>query len=136
MGVAIFALGAGPARGVQYTPVARVATPDGYSVTAVQQAQPERKACEEANRRFTDTLKSNCAACRVQSSQCKVSLIGEERAAAMGRPVKAYSVTAPGIRLIITGPAKLAKAACEQIAVDTVQRGAKQAACVSPGIKP
>jgi hypothetical protein len=136
IGLGIFALSAGLASAAEYYPISRVATPEGYSLTAVQQSRSKRDACIDANRRFTDSITSNCAACRVEASQCKTRLSTAERAAAAGKAVKNYSVAAKGIRIVLSGSKDVVKTACEQIAGDTVRRGISGAACVNPGAKP
>lgn len=122
-------------RTTTYYPVVRLAAPEGFTITAVQMPVATRELCDAANRRFSDPLKKSCNACKFEFERCAGSLTGDERALAGGDPLNDYSVSAVGIRMIIAGPASLAKPACEQLASDMVQKGVKTAACVYPGVK-
>ena len=133
--LSMFALGClvGSASAADYFPVSRITTKDGYSITAVQRAQKDAKACEAANARFTEPFKSTCETCSVQWSRCKTKLDGQESAAIGGKALKSYSVALPLMRMILTGEA--AKAACERIAFQTRQQGVQQAKCLTPGAR-
>ena len=122
-------------RTTTYYPVVRMAAPEGFTITAVQMPVATRERCDEANRRFSEPLKKSCAACKFEFERCEASLTGDEKALAGGDPLNDYSVIAVGIRMIIAGPATVAKPACEQLAGDMVQKGVKTAACVYPGVR-
>ena len=122
-------------RTTTYSPLVRMAAPEGFTITAVQTPVANREACDAANRRFSDPIKKGCPGCKFEIERCAGSLSGDEKALAGGDPLNDYSVSAIGIRMLVTGPAKLAKPVCEQLAGDIVKNGVKTAACIYPGFK-
>ena len=122
-------------RTTTWYPVARVATPEGYTLTVVMAPVANRKRCEIVNRAFIDPVIKGCPACRLELERCDGSLSGAEKALVSNDALSDYSVNAAGIRMLVTGPAGIAKGACEQIATDMVRAGAQTAACAYPGAK-
>ncbi len=122
-------------RTTTYYPVVRMAAPEGFTITAVQTPVANQEACDAANRRFSEPIKKACNDCKFEIERCAGSLTGDEKALAGDDPLNDYSVIAVGIRMIVAGPAKVAKPACEQLASDMVQKGVNTAACVYPGVK-
>lgn len=115
-----------------YFPVSRIATGEGYKLSVVQPSVAQREACTKANARFTDTLKSGCPKCKVESAQCRTKLTGKERDAAAGKAVPEYVVIAGGVKILVTGKKDIAKSACEQLAASLKGKDIKDAACVPP----
>lgn len=120
------------AKDATYFPVARIATGEGYKLSVVQPSVAQREACTKANARFTDTLKSGCPKCKVESAQCRTKLTGKESDAASGKPVPAYLVTAGAVKILVTGKKAVAKSACEQLAASLKGKDLKDAACIAP----
>jgi hypothetical protein len=115
-----------------YYPVVRLTSSDGLVYTTVQNEVQERRACGAANERFLKPIKETCKQCQVVFARCERKLEGLEAALANGAAVPHYQVFAPGLRIAIAGPAAAAKASCEYIAGDMVNRGQRTAACVYP----
>jgi hypothetical protein len=115
-----------------YHPVVRLASPDGLTYTAVQDAKQERQACGAANDRFLRPVKKSCKDCEVVLARCERQLDGFERTLYEGKDRQHHFVQGPGIRMAIEGPDATAKASCEQIAKQMVESGLKLAACVHP----
>lgn len=131
----MFLIGVGLAKAADvYHPVARIETKAGYNIIAVQRAHKDVKACQAANKRFIDALKAGCESCRVRANDCKTKLTSQEADAINRKPLKNYSVAAPGVRIILSGSKDAAKTACEQIAAQTSGKGSKTTAkCLNPG---
>jgi hypothetical protein len=115
-----------------YHPVVQLSSPDGLVYTAVQDPKHERQACGAANDRFLAPVKKGCEQCRVVLARCERELVGLELAVHERRSIAQHIVTAPGVRLAITGPEASAKASCEQIAEQMVRSGLRSAACAHP----
>ena len=115
-----------------YHPVVRLASPDGLTYTAVQDAQQERQACGAANDRFLRPVKKSCKDCAVVLARCERQLEGFELALYQGKNHANHFVQGPGIRMAIEGPDAAARASCEQIAHQMVASGLKLSACVHP----
>src|SRR3954471_16447105 len=113
-----------------YHPVVQVLGPEGLTYTAVQDPTSERSACGAANDRFRGPLKAQCKQCQVLYARCARSLEGLELAIHEGSPIPHHLVYGPGLRIAIAGPAGIAKATCDFLAVDMVRRGARSAVCV------
>jgi hypothetical protein len=116
----------------RYHPVVRLASPDGLTYIAVQDAKQERQACGRANDRFLRPVKRSCKDCEVLIARCERDLEDFERAVFEGKKIPHHLVAGPGVRMAIQGPDAAAKASCELIARQMVRSGLPQAACVSP----
>jgi hypothetical protein len=115
-----------------YHPVVRLASPDGLTYTAVQDAKHQRQACGAANERFLRPVKDTCKDCQVEIARCERQLEGFELDLYQHRRIAQYIVDGPGVRMAIAGPARKAQASCEQIASQMVRSGLHSAACVPP----
>jgi len=115
-----------------YHPVVQLSSPDGLVYTAVQAPRHERQACGAANDRFLAPVKKDCEECRVVLARCERELGGLEQAVHERERIAHHVVTAPGVRLAITGPDARARASCEQIANQMVRSGLRSAACAHP----
>ena len=115
-----------------YHPVVRLATPDGLTYTAVQDAKHERQACGAANERFLAPVKKSCKDCQVEIARCERQLEGFELDIYQHRKIAQYVVDGPGVRMAIAGPPRKAQASCEQIASQMVRSGLRSVACVPP----
>jgi len=115
-----------------YHPVVQLSSPDGLVYTAVQDPRHERQACGAANDRFLAPVKKGCEQCRVVLARCERELGGLELAVHERERIAHHVVTAPGVRLAITGPEANAKASCEQIANQMVRSGLRSATCAHP----
>ena len=60
------------------------------------------------------------------------ALEGLELSIQEGKPIPQHLVYAPGLRIAVAGPAGMAKASCDFLAGDMVNRGVRSAACVYP----
>lgn len=109
-----------------YTPVIRVASPDGLTYTALFEPRPDWYACAEASRRFLDPVKERCAACEVVFARCERS--SDDLEAMWG--AEQQWVAGPGINIAISGPTAAARRSCHFIAVDVMRRGAGAASCL------
>lgn len=110
-----------------YTPVIRVASPDGLIYTALFEPRPDWQACAEASRRFLDPVKERCVACEVVFARC-------ERVSGELPPADArggYQLSAAGMQMVIDGPARRAKLSCDHIAADFSKRGVPSSSCAS-----
>jgi hypothetical protein len=110
----------------------RLASPEGLTYIAVQDAKHERTACGEANERFLGPVKQGCKECKVVVARCERQLEGLELALHEGKQVRSYVVYGPGVRLAIEGPRTTARASCELIAGQMVRNGLRSAACIRP----
>ena len=116
----------------RYHPVVRLASPDGLTYIAVQDAKEERQACGAANDRFLRPVKKGCKGCEVVVARCERDLEGVELEVYEGRKMQHHLVSGPGVRMAIQGPEAAAKASCELIASQMVRSGLRAAACVYP----
>lgn len=115
-----------------YHPVVRMASPDGLTYTAVQNAAREAGDCDAANGRFLAPIKQQCSSCKIETVTCRRRLDAFERDVYDGKAAASYQVLAAGLRIAIEGPPQLAKVSCEVIVAEMRQRGVTAAACVSP----
>ena len=115
-----------------YHPVVRLASPDGLTYIAVQDAKHERQECGAANDRFLRPVKEGCKSCQVVIARCERQLEGFELALYEGRQVPHHLVYGPGVRMAIAGPEPAAKTSCEQIARQMVHNGLRSAGCIHP----
>lgn len=115
-----------------YHPVVQLASPDGLTYTAVQEAKHERRECGAANDRFLGPVRQGCKGCRIVVARCERELEGLELALYEGRKIPHHVVRGPGVRMAIEGPEAAARASCEQIAGQMVRGGLPLAACLLP----
>jgi hypothetical protein len=115
-----------------YHPVVRLASPDGLTYIAVQDAKEERQACGAANARFLRPVKTACKGCEVVVARCERQLDGVELGVYEGKRIPHYLVQGPGVRMAIQGPEAAARASCEQIAKQMVRSGLRSAGCLYP----
>ena len=115
-----------------FYPVSTIFIPEGYTILAVLRPHQSRERCEEAVRRFSDSIVKGCADCRVDRMRCERELSGVEGALARAEPVAGSVVETDDLRMLITGPAPVARAACEQIAASSARAGVKSARCRNP----
>jgi hypothetical protein len=115
-----------------YHPVVRLASPDGLTFTAVQDATSERQACGAANERFLVPIKQRCKECKVVIARCERQLEGLEQAIYDGTPIPYHRVMSPGMRMAIVGPEEAAKMNCDFVAGELRKSGVRAAACIDP----
>jgi hypothetical protein len=115
-----------------YHPVVQITSPEGLTLTAVQDPPRERQACGAANERVIGPMKAHCKDCRVIFARCERELEGVELALVNGGSVPYYRLYSPGARMVIAGPAATAKAFCETVAGSLVKQGWRSATCVNP----
>lgn len=115
-----------------YVPVVKLASSDGFSFVVVQNADPNRNGCGDANDRFLEPVKKECAQCKVVYARCDRKLEGVELALSTGEPVPYYQVVGGGVRVAVQGPPDRVRAVCEDIASEIVRTGVPTAACVFP----
>jgi hypothetical protein len=114
-----------------YYPVARIATAEQLTYTAFSDEVPGRAACAAANARFVEPLARTCPGCSVVFTRCErkagAAALRTDRSA--GSP---HVVVMPGMQILVSGPPALARAACDQIALDVVRQGLKSGRCLPP----
>ncbi|MGA8005285.1 MAG: hypothetical protein WCA17_04235 [Burkholderiales bacterium] len=115
-----------------YYPTAKVALPGGFAFSVVQQAQPDRAACGEANERFLGPLESVCKDCKVVYARCQRAIDGADLLLMTEASPSFYTVIAPGLRMRLHGPAKQLGAVCDGIAAQLVRSGRANATCLRP----
>ena len=115
-----------------YYPTAKVALPGGFSFSVVQQSQPDRAACGEANERFLAPLASACKGCKVVYARCQRTIDGTDLLLMTESSPSFYTVIAPGLRMRMHGPADQLGAVCDGIAPQLVRSGRAKATCVPP----
>jgi len=115
-----------------YHPVVHLASPDGLTYIAVQDAKHERQECGAANDRFLEPVREGCKDCKVVIARCERELEGFELEVHAGRRIPQHLVSGPGVRMAIEGPAATAKKSCELIATQMLRSGLRSAACVHP----
>jgi hypothetical protein len=115
-----------------YHPVVRLASPDGLTFIAVQDATSERQACGAANDRFLVPVKQRCKECKVVTARCERQLERFEQAIYDGAPIPYQRVSSPGMRMAIIGPAEAAKVNCDFLAGELKKVGVRAAACIDP----
>lgn len=120
--------------GQTYTPVTRLASPDGMTFTTVQDTTSERTACGAANDRFLQPIKQQCKDCEIVFARCERDYENVESALSDIAGIPHHQVRAPGIRVHITGPEAPAKFTCEYIAQDMAKRGL-HSSCIPPASK-
>jgi len=109
-----------------YTPVIRIASPDGLTYTALFEPRDDWYACAEANRRFLDPVKERCTACEVVFARCERTL---DETPALGGG--GYRLSAPGLHIAIAGPERSAKLSCDHIASQVSKHGVTASTCAS-----
>lgn len=123
-------------RTLSYYPTLRIETPDGYTFTVVQDARRERSACGEANARFLAPLETICKNCKLVYARCLRKLEGVELTLVTENPPPLYVVTAPRLRMAVSGPLANLKTVCDDIAIGLVKSGLQSAACAYPRDRP
>ena len=118
--------------GQTYFPVVHVTTPEGLKYTAVFDRTDERRACGEKNDKFIAPFKSMCKECAVVLARCERQLDGMELAMSEGREIGKHRVQAPGLRVAIDGPEKIAGPGCDYIAKGLTAQGMHAVACIHP----
>ena len=119
---------------VAYFPVVKVSAPGGLEFTIVHDAIGSRKACGAANREFIDPIRAQCKECRVVYARCERELKGAELALLRRQALPFHMVSASNRRLLVTGPSKVAKRACEDLASNIVHSGIQTATCLYPSL--
>src|SRR5690606_22839540 len=115
-----------------YYPLLQMSSPGGLVYTAVHDETGDRQDCGAVNDRFIQPVRAGCQTCEVVYARCDRDLSGLDAALMAERPVPHYVVRSPGLRMAISGPTELAKAACEFIAADLLGRGYKAVTCFPP----
>jgi hypothetical protein len=134
LGVLVLLSACAPPAPTTFYLVVRTTMPGGYALAAIQPAAA-REACDAAVARYIVPIKqADCADCKIDYSGCDAALAGVEKAMMAGEAIGQYSVSAGGLRMLITGADSVSKAVCEQIAGDLVKKGTA-ATCVAPGAK-
>jgi len=118
--------------GQTYFPVVHMTTPEGLKYTAVFDRTDERRACGEKNDKFIAPFKSMCKQCEVVLARCERQLDGLELALSEGREIGQHRVHAPGLRVAISGPEKIAGDGCDYIAKGLTAQGIGVVTCVHP----
>ena len=136
--LAMVLLGAGLAlaqlyvEAVAYYPVVKVSAPGGIEFTIVHDAIGSRRVCGATNREFINPIRSECKQCKVVYARCELELKGAELALIRRQALPFHTVAASNMRLLVTGPAKAAKRACEALAVNVLKNGVQTATCLGP----
>ncbi len=115
-----------------YYPVVKVSAPGGLEFTFVHDAIGNRQACAVANRGFLDPIKHECKGCKVVYARCERDLKGAELALLQRKALPDYTVSASNMRLLVTGPPKIARKACEDLALTIVKNGLHSSTCLPP----
>ena len=116
-------------RTLHYYPTARIETPAGYAFTVVQDVRASRGECGDANDRFLSPLDKICERCKVVYARCLTKLEGVELTLVTENPPPLYLVSAPGVRMAVTGPLARRKEVCEEIAESLLKGGLPTASC-------
>jgi hypothetical protein len=116
-----------------YYSVVRTDMPGGYTMTSIQKAE-SYQACDSQTRGTIARVKSICAECGVRSSTCETSLGVSEKALWEGGPVKQYSITSAGTKMLFSGSEQVVRDVCGKMAQQATAQGAI-ATCVAPGQK-
>ncbi len=138
--LALVLLGAGLAlaqlyvEAVAYFPVVKISAPGGLEFTIVHDATASRQACGAANREFIDPIRSECKECKVVYARCERELKGAELALLRRQALPFHMVSASNMRLLVSGPSKVAKRACEDLASNIVKNGLQTATCLYPSL--
>lgn len=115
-----------------YYPVVKISAPAGLEFTIVHDAMGSRQSCGAANREFIDPIKAECKECSVVYARCERELKGAELAVLRRQALPFHMVSASNMRLLVTGPSKVAKRACEDLATLIVKNGIQTATCLYP----
>jgi len=115
-----------------YYPTAGVELPGGFAFHVVQQAQPDRAACGEANDRFLGPLAKTCKGCKVVYARCRREIDGTDQLLMTESAPSFYVVMAPGLRMRVSGPADQLGAVCDGIAAQLARGGRVNATCFHP----
>lgn len=138
--LAVVLLGAGLAlaqlyvESVAYYPVVKISSPGGLEFTLVHDATGNRKACAAANKEFLDPIKAECKECTLIYARCERELKGAELALSRRQALPFHMVSASNMRLLVTGPSRIAKRACEELASNIVKIGLQSATCLYPSL--
>ena len=138
--LAIVLLGAGLAlaqlyiEAVAYYPVVKISSPGGLEFTLVHDATGNRQACGAANREFLDPIRAQCKECKMVYARCERELKDAELALHQRKASPFHVVSASNMRLLVTGPAAVARRACEDLASNIVKNGLQTATCLYPGL--
>lgn len=117
---------------VAYYAVVKVSAPGGIEFTIVHDAVGSRRICGATNREFIVPIKAQCKQCKVVYARCELELKGAELAILRRQPLPFHTVSASNMRLLVTGPPKAAKRACEALAVNVLKNGVQTATCLPP----
>jgi hypothetical protein len=119
-----------------YYPTAKVELPGGFSFSVVQEVQPDRAACGDANERLLDPLEKTCKDCRVAYARCLRHIEGTDLLLVTEPAPAFYVVVAPGLRMRVDGPNGQLAAVCDSIAEKLAASGQVNASCLYPRDQP
>jgi len=115
-----------------YYPTAGVELPGGFAFHVVQEAQPDRAACGEANDRLLGPLEKTCKGCKVVYARCRRTIDGTDQLLMTEAAPAFYVVMAPGLRMRMSGPAGQLGAVCDSIAAQLASSGRVNSTCFHP----
>ena len=100
-------------RPTPHYPVARIAAPDGITLSFLQEQMKSTEDCQAANQRVTATMLANCHDCRLTEARC----VGEAPAGLSSMTAGAHDmVVSKGLRILIDAPPAAARVLCQTLA--------------------
>ena len=100
-------------RPTAHYPVARIAAPDGVTLSFLQEQVQSEADCQAANRRVTEAMLANCKECSLAESRCADTAPKELAASTAGAQ---DMIAAKGLRIVIAAPPEAAHALCRTLA--------------------
>jgi len=100
-------------RPTPYFPVARIAAPEGVTLSFLQDQAPSETDCQAANQRATAAMLANCKECSLAEARCvdtRPKELGQTAAGAQDM------IAAKGLQILITAPPPAAHALCQSLA--------------------
>lgn len=114
--VAIIVVGAALVMTLRPTPqypVARIAAPDGITLSFLQERVKSAEDCQAANQRVTTAMLATCHECSLAEARCVGEAPAELSTATAGSQ---DMVSAKGLRILINAPPSAAHALCQSLA--------------------
>jgi len=100
-------------RPTPYFPVARIAAPEGVTLSFLQDQAPSEADCQTANQRATAAMLASCKECSLAEARCV-----DTRPKELGQttPGAQDMVAAKNLQILVTAPPAAAHALCQTLA--------------------
>ena len=128
----ILAISAMLVYGKPHYPVVRAVTSETVSLVFIGRALPEAKACQEANSRVIESIRSRCPQCNITLQDCSRRLGETWMAAIQDRSPEFYVVDMQTSHVVIESDSVTSEAVCHSMVKQINEEGEQHAQCFSP----